>query len=57
MTEGPQDPLLTELHVIRVALAAVRTSVGEINGRLARLESHSAAIVQELESRRNARDS
>jgi hypothetical protein len=43
--------------VIRADLAAVRVSVDEINGRLARLEDNLASAIQQLEHCWNSRDS
>lgn len=48
MVESPESLVLAHLRAIRVELADVQGSLGEIKGRLANLEGGQASIIQHL---------
>ena len=48
MVETPDNLVLAQLRAIRADLGDVQSSLGEIRGRLANLESGQASIIQHL---------
>lgn len=48
MVDSPENLVLAQLRAIRVDLADVQGTLGEMKGRLANLESGQASIIQHL---------